>query len=105
MAKWYGKIGFAKKVQTAPSVWKSQIEEHEYYGDIIRDTASWNTTSDSTNDELKFDGQISVVIDQFAHQHFSSMKWIELYGVKWKITKVEPKYPRLILSVGGVYNG
>lgn len=104
MAKWFGKIGFATKVQTAPSVWKSKIEEHEYYGDIIRDTSSWSNSSDSTNDELKFDGQVSIVADLFAHQKFSSMKWIELYGVKWKITKVEPKHPRLILSVGGVFN-
>lgn len=105
MAKWFGKIGFATKVQTAPSVWKPLIEEHEYYGDVIRDTASWTNNPDSTNDELKFDGQISILADQFAHRKFSSMKWIELYGTKWKITKVEPKYPRLILTVGGVWNG
>lgn len=104
MAKWFGKIGYAKTVQTAPSVWKPQIEEHEYYGDIIRNTSSWNSNSDSTNDDLRFDAQISIVADQFAIQHFASMKWIELYGAKWKISKVEPKHPRLILTLGSVWN-
>lgn len=105
MAKWFGKIGYAVSVQTAPSVWKPQIKEYSYYGDIIRNTSSRHEATDSTNDELKFDAQISIVADQFAYQHFASMKWIELYGVKWKIAKVEPKHPRLILTVGGQFNG
>ena len=104
MAKWFGKIGYATQVQTAPSVWKPQIEEREYYGEIIRNTSKWTATSDSTNDDLSFDNQISIVADQFAYQHFSSMKWIELYGAKWKVTKIEPRHPRLILTVGGVWN-
>ena len=104
MAKWFGKIGYGTTVQTAPSVWKPKIEEREYFGDIIRNTSSWNGTGDSTNDNLKFDSQISIVADPYAYQHFASMKWIELYGAKWKIAKVEPKYPRLILTVGSEWN-
>lgn len=105
MAKWFGKVGYATTVQTAPSVWKSKIEEHEYYGDIIRNTSKWSANSDSTNDDLTIDNQFSIVADPFAYQNFHSMKWIEFMGTKWEINKVEPKYPRLILTVGGVWNG
>ena len=104
MAKWFGKIGYATTVQTSPSVWKPRIEEHEYYGDIIRNTSNWSSNPDTTSDDLRFDAQISIVADQFAIQHFASMKWIELYGAKWKISRVEPKHPRLILTLGGVWN-
>lgn len=104
MAKWFGKIGYATTVQTAPSVWKPKIEEHSYYGDIIRNNSNRNGNTDTTNDDLTFDAQVSIVADQFAHQHFASMKWIELYGVKWKVTKIEPRPPRLILTVGGLFN-
>lgn len=105
MAKWRGKIGYVSHVQTSPSVWTDQIEERTYSGDILRSTSGWGSNTDSTNDDLTFDGQVSIVADPFAYQHFTSMKWIELMGVKWKITKVEPHHPRLILTVGGVYNG
>lgn len=105
MAKWFGKIGYAATVQTAPSVWKPQIEEHSYFGDIVRNTSSWNNNTDTTNDDLKFDVQVSIVADHFAQNHFGSMKWIELYGAKWKVIKVEQRHPRLILTVGGLYNG
>lgn len=105
MAKWFGKIGYASHVQTAPSVWKTQETVREYFGDIKRNTSSWRENSDSTNDDLTIDVQVSIVADPFAYQHFTSMKWIELYDAKWKITKIEPQHPRLILTVGGVYNG
>lgn len=105
MAKWFGKIGYSSTIQTAPGVWKNQETVYEYYGDVIRNTSSWSANPDSTNDNLNLDVQISIVSDPFANQNFYSMKWIEFMGAKWKITKVEPKYPRLILSVGGVYNG
>ena len=32
------------------------------------------------------------------------MKYIEFEGTKWKITNVEVRYPRLNLTVGGIYN-
>ena len=104
MAKWYGKIGYASHVQTAPSVWKKQETVHEYFGDVVRKSSGWSNSPDSTNDDLTVDVQISIVADQFANQHFSSMKWVELYDAKWKITKIEPRHPRLILTVGGLFN-
>lgn len=105
MNKWFGKIGYVQEVQTAPSVWTNEETVREYYGDVIRNTSRWSTNHDSTNDDLTINNQISIVTDPFAYQNFHSMKWIEFMDTKWKITSVEPKYPRLILTIGGVYNG
>lgn len=104
MAKWFGKIGYIVQVQTAHSVWKNQDEDREYFGDVIRNTSRWSSNPNSTNDDLNIDNQISIVADQFAYQNFHSMKWIEFMGAKWKIAKVEVQHPRLILTIGGVYN-
>ena len=65
----------------------------------------WSANADSTNDDLTVNNQISIIADPFAYQNFHSMKFVELYGARWKIKNVEVKYPRLILTVGGVYNG
>lgn len=105
MAKWFGQIGYVQEVQTAPSVWTSEQTVREYYGDVIRNTSRWSTNQDSTNDDLNISNQISIVADPFAYQNFHSMKWIEFMDAKWKITSVEPKYPRLILTIGGIWNG
>ena len=105
MNKWYGKIGYIQNVQTAPSVWTNQETVREYYGDIIRNTSRWSTNPNSTNDNLNISNQISIVADPFAYQNFHSIKWIEFMGAKWKIESVEPKHPRLVLTIGGVWNG
>lgn len=105
MAKWYGKIGYSETVETAPGVWMPQDTIREYYGDVLRNSTRWTGNSDSTNDDLTVNTQISIVSDPFAIEKFYSMKWIEFMGTKWKITSVEPEFPRLKLTLGGAFNG
>ncbi len=104
MAKFYGKIGFADTVETAPGVWTEQIVERNYFGDIIRNTRRLQS-SDQLNDDINISNEFSIVADPYANNNFHSMRYIEFMGAKWKITNVEDRYPRLILTVGGVYNG
>lgn len=105
MAKWYGKVGYSETVETSPGVWAPQDTVREYYGDVIRNTTKWAVNSDSTNDDLTVNSQISIVADPFANNKFHSMKWIEFMGARWKVTSVEPQPPRLLLTLGGVWNG
>lgn len=104
MAKWYGVIGYAELVETKPGVWKEQITERSYYGDLIRNTRSLQT-ADQLNDNINVANEISIVADPFANQNFHAMRYVEFMGAKWKISRVEVQRPRLILTIGGVYNG
>ena len=105
MAKFYGPIGYSETVEIKPGVWKDQIIERNYTCEVIRNNTKWTESSDSTNDNLNVNHQFSILADPFAYQNFHSMKYIAFMGATWKITNVEVKYPRLILTVGGVYNG
>ena len=105
MAKFFGPIGYAISTETRPGMWEDRIEERNYYGDIVRNTSRWTNSSDSTNDDLNINNQINILADPFALNNFHTMKYVKFMGTAWKITNVEVQYPRLILSVGGVYNG
>ena len=106
MARWFGKVGYSETVETAPGVWTPQDTVREYYGDVLRNTSRWTGNSDSTNDNLTVNTQISIITDPFAVEKFYSIKWIEFMGVKWSVDSVDPTQPpRLILTLGGVYNG
>ena len=105
MAKWFGVIGYATVVETSPGVYSDGITERNYTGDVTRNSSRWSTSPESTNDDLDINNQFSILADPFAYQNFHSMKYIEYMGIKWKITTVEVQYPRLLLSVGGKYNG
>lgn len=104
MAKWYGVIGYADTVEVEPGIWEEQVTERPYYGELVRNTRRLKTT-DKVNDDLTISNQISIVSDPYAINNFHAMKYAVLWGTKWKITSVEVQYPRLVLEVGGVYNG
>lgn len=103
MAKFFGAIGYAETKETTPGVWEEQITERTYYGDLIRNTRRLQT-SDKLNDDINITNEISIVADPFVYQNFHSMKYVIFMGAKWKIESVEVQYPRLILTIGGVYN-
>lgn len=103
MSKFFGAIGYAVNAEIRPGVWGDEIEVREYFGDVIRDTRQYQS-SDTLNDNLNISNQFSILADPFAYENFHAMKYIEYMGAKWKISDVEVKYPRLILTVGGVYN-
>lgn len=105
MSKFYGKIGFAYTVEDPPgsAIWVGKETERQYYGDIVRNSSRWQGT-DKVNDDLVFNDNFSILADPFAIDHWSSIRWVEYLGVKWKATSVEPQYPRIVISVGGVYN-
>lgn len=103
MAKWYGVIGFAESVETAPGVWEEQITKRPYFGDLIRNTRRLQSAN-QVNDDINVSNEISIVADPFAMNNFHSMRYVEFMGAKWKVSNVDVQYPRLNLSVGGLYN-
>ncbi len=103
MAKFYGPIGYAETVETTPGVWEERITERMYYGDLTRNVFRLQN-SETLNDDVNIANVISIVADPFANEHLHSMRYVGFMGAKWKIGNVEVQYPRLILTIGGVYN-
>lgn len=104
MAKFFGKIGFAISANTKPGVWTPSLTEREYYGDWIRNSSRFQPTS-KVNDDLTISNELSIIADPFAVENFHAMRYVEYMGAKWKVNSVEVQFPRLILTIGGVYNG
>lgn len=105
MAKWSGKICFVEDEEITPGVWKPKVTERPYSGDVINNKFKIQQASNSTNGTLNVAIGISIIADSFAKENFGYMKYIQYNGSLWNITDVEPQYPRLILNVGGRYNG
>lgn len=103
MAKFYGVIGFAATVETDPGIWEEQITERGYSGDLIRNLRRLESSS-SVNDNVNITNEISIVADPYAEQNMYAMRYVVFKGSKWKISSVDVNYPRLILTIGGLYN-
>lgn len=104
MAKFYGIIGYVVTKETEPGIYEEVVVENAYYGDVIKDSRRLQERA-KVNDDITISNRISIIADPFANNHFHSMRYVEVMGTKWKVTDVEVEFPRLILSIGGVYNG
>ena len=104
MAKWFGEIGFGETSETSPGVWTETVTSRKYYGDLIRNSRRLQSSSEKVNDDLNISNQLSIVADPYATKNFHMMRYATVMNAKWKITDVEVQYPRLILTLGGVYN-
>ncbi len=104
MAKFYGAIGYGISEETSPGVWTDQIIERMYAGDVVKNYKK-SSAGESINDNIDVSNNISILSDPFAMQHFHTIKYVKWMGAAWKVSSVDVQYPRLILSIGGVYNG
>lgn len=104
MAKFFGKIGYVMETETAPGVWTNEPIERSYKGDLIQNRNRVQT-SINLNDNLVVSNEVSIVSDPFAMENFHWIRYVKFMGAKWKVTGVKVNYPRLILSLGDVYNG
>lgn len=104
MSKWYGKIGYAVTAKTEPGIWEPSIIEKNYFGDMISDRRKRQNSGD-INDNISLANVISILADPFAYQNCSDIAYVEIMGTKWKVSDIEVQYPRLTLTIGGVYNG
>lgn len=106
MAKFYGRIGYGKPVETPSDsgIWIDSIVERFYYGDIIRNARNLREGENLSSD-LSVENLISIVADAYANDHFFAIRYVEWAGTLWTVSSVEVQSPRLLLRLGEVYNG
>lgn len=103
--KWCGNIGFAETVETRPGVWSEQITTRKYQGTILQNSRMLQDTKTQVNSDIDISNRISIIADPYAKQNFHAIRYLEFMGTKWYVKNINVQYPRLILTLGGVYNG
>ena len=106
MPKYYGEIGFATTAEYPEDsgIWVSTITKKNYSGDVLNSSRRIEI-SDSANPDLNVSNRISIVANEYAMQNFHSIRYATYLGTKWRVSNVEVQVPRLILSLGGLFNG
>jgi len=104
MAKFYGFVGYGVKVEKSKGVWVNEIVEKPYYGDILNNSRKLET-GEGVNDNININNSISIVSDPYAQENFFAIVYVKWAGTYWKVPTVTVQGPRLILRLGGVYNG
>ena len=104
MAKFKGVVGFAVNVEKEPGVYVEDIIERRYSGDLLQNFRRLEP-SGNINDNINIANEISILADDYAFHHFHAMRYIKFAGAKWKVKTVNAtKRPRLVVTLGGLYN-
>ena len=106
MARFHGSVGYGEQVEKPPGsgVWVDEIVEYSYFGDVVRNTRSLRE-GEHLNNDLTVGNSINIVADAYAHEHFFAIRYVKWAGALWTVTEVEVLSPRLLLRLGGIYNG
>lgn len=104
MAKFRGAVGYGHSVQTSPGVWQDVITEKRYFGDVTRASRQL-IDGEKLNPDLSVQNSIEIVADAYANDNFFAIRYVEWAGSLWTVSEVTVQRPRLILRLGGVYNG
>ncbi len=102
--KWSGKIGFAQTVETAPSVYTEKITERSYFGEVL-EFARRMEDGGQVNGDITLGNQLSILGDPFVQTNLYAMRYATFMGQRWKVTGVKVLHPRMILTLGGIWNG
>lgn len=104
--RFFGEIGYGETAENPPDsgVWVDVITEKSYFGDVLRATRK-SREGDQVNNDLSVDNSISIIADAFANENFLNIRYVVWQGKRWTVSSVEVERPRLILTLGGVYNG
>lgn len=108
MAKFCGIIGYEELTELTPGDWRPKITERKYYGDLTRNYGK-HDSSGNVNDDINIANEVSIIADPYAAEHFFAIRYLKFNTPKiagvWKVNSVEVTYPRLILTLGGIWNG
>lgn len=104
MTKYYGKILFSISDKTESGIYEETIIDRKYKGDVEKNWRRWET-GERLNDNININNTISIVADSFLLNNLGMIRAVEWMGSYWKVSSIELKRPRLILEIGGVYNG
>lgn len=105
--KFSGIIGFWKKdIEIKPGVYKPGTIEKSYVGDVLANTRRFQSVENQQNDNLRITNRLSIISDLYMQKNWSSIKYVVWNDVNWSVSSIDvSQYPRVILELGGVYNG
>ena len=70
MAKVYGTIGYVRNIEIRPGVYKEEVTERNYSGDLIRNIRQLEA-SDKVNDDINISNEISICCRSICLSEFS----------------------------------
>lgn len=97
-------VGFVKTDNTKPGVWEPNFIERRYRGDVVTNIRRFEN-EEKMNNDVNVTNRISIVADSYILNNLHYLRYVCWKGQKWKVATIDIVHPRIILTLGGLYNG
>jgi hypothetical protein len=104
MARFAGKVGYGISTDKGHGVSDLVITERTYMGDVMVNSRRI-IEGEKVVSDIQTSNSLSLVVDEFATLYFHAIRYVDWMGVLWVVRSATVQRPRLILTLGGVYNG
>lgn len=104
MARYSGIVTYVTQAETVPGVWTDSVNGHLMRGDVLR-MGSSNQNGDKVHSDVTLSHRVSLVADEYALGNYHDIKYIQFNGRDWTVTSIEVQHPRIIVTLGGLWNG
>lgn len=107
MTKYSGFIGVEKgSTEISPGIWSaSGMVEIPARGDLLNLSKRYSEGDNKITDDLSVSNRISLLAAYDLLGNVGSIRYATLLGSRWKVVTLEFLGHRLILTLGGVWNG
>lgn len=106
MTRFNGLVGYSlADIEVRPGVWEPNIIERVYGGEVKTPARQASEVDTTTNKSVSVSAVIEIVADEFAINNFMAIKYIKWLGKNWDVDSISIRHPRLVLRLGGIYNG
>jgi hypothetical protein len=104
MAKFSGLVGYVTQEEQVPGVWSPVEKTAMMKGDVIRLSSTYQDNG-KVNSDMSLNHRVSLIGDAYAFENYFKLKWVDFNGLRVEINSIEMQRPRIIITLGGVWNG
>lgn len=104
--KYSGLAGFNEKdIEVRPGVLQNQIKERRIKGNVLNYGHYNSDTPNSMQQDVSIRNRLSIIMDPYIKKNFNNILYVTFMNVRWSISSLTINGNRVILDLGGVYNG
>lgn len=102
--RYSGKIGISETVETAPGVYGPfNIVERPFRGRVLT-LRRYVNDSGKINNDILITVKIEGLFDVHLRKNLDNIRYATYMGSKWEVAEVLPSYPKVVLTLGGLYH-
>lgn len=104
MRKFAGYVGFVLDTEVKPGVFMPKAVEKFYKGEINNQYRRWDQQQE-VSDQLTLSEEITIVTNSYLLENIGAIRYVVRHGTRWAVKSIGIKTPKIVLTLGGEYNG